>query len=57
MVGHHFVEDVVRSLERLLGDDSRLLEQVGLNISTGQLASGPEVDTDELTLEGYKLHS
>ena len=38
----------------MLGDDTGLLQQVGFDISTRQLASGAEVDTDELTLLGIK---
>lgn len=49
---HQLVEDVVRTLQRLLRDDTRLLQQVGLDISTSQLARRSEVDTDELTLFG-----
>lgn len=47
---HQLVEDVVGSLQRLLGDDTSLLQQVGLNISTSQLTARSEMDTDELTL-------
>lgn len=50
LVGHDLVEDVVGALECLLGDDTGLLQQVGLNIGAGQLAGRAEVDTDELTL-------
>ena len=48
--GHDLVEDVVRALQSLLGDDTGLLQQVGLNISTSQLTGAGEVDTDEFTL-------
>lgn len=34
LVGHDLVEDVVGSLQSLLGDDTGLLQQVGLDIST-----------------------
>lgn len=47
---HHLVEDVVRSLQRLLGNDTSFLQQVGLNISTSQLSRSGEMDTDEFTL-------
>lgn len=50
LVGHELVEDVVGSLEGLLGDDTGLLQQISLNVSAGQLARRAEVDTDELTL-------
>ena len=50
LVGHQLVEDMVGSLVGLLGDYTSLFEQVYLNISTGELASGAEVNTDELTL-------
>lgn len=50
LVGHELVEDVVGALQGLLGDDTGLLQQVGLDISTRQLAGRTEVDTDELTL-------
>ena len=55
LVRHHLVEDMVGSLQGLLGDDTSLLQQVDLNVSTRQLASRLEVDTDELTLEERKL--
>lgn len=50
LVGHYLVEDVVGSFQSLLGDDTGLLQQVGLDISTRQLTGRAEVDTDELTL-------
>lgn len=50
LVGHDLVEDMVGALKRLLGDDTSLLKQVALNVSTGQLARVTEVNTDELTL-------
>jgi hypothetical protein len=49
--GHHLVEDVVWTLQGLLGDDTSLLQKVGLNISTGQFTRSREMDTDEFTLE------
>jgi len=51
VVGHELVEDVVWALEWLLGDDASLLQQVHLDVSTGELAVGGEVDADELTLQ------
>lgn len=45
------VEDVVVTLSRLLERNSRLLEQVRLNIGTGDLATRTEVNTNELTLK------
>lgn len=53
--GHHLVEDMVGTLQRLLGDDTGLFQQVGLNIGTSQLTGSGEVDTDELTLGGDKM--
>lgn len=47
---HQLVEDVIRSLQRLLGDDTSLLQQVGFDIGTSQLSGRSKVDTDELTL-------
>ena len=41
---------MVGSLKGLLGNDTSLLQQVDLNVSTGQLAAKLEVDADELTL-------
>ena len=41
---------MVGALQRLLRDDTRLLQQVGLDVSAGQLARSAEVDTDELSL-------
>lgn len=45
------VEDVVVTLSRLLERNSRLLEQVRLNIGTGDLATRTEVNTNEFTLK------
>lgn len=42
---------MVGTLQRLLGDDTGLFQQVGLNIGTSQLTGSGEVDTDELTLD------
>merc|ERR1712106_163923 len=43
------VEDVVRSLNRLLFSNTRLLQQIGDNVTTGQLSRLREVNTDELS--------
>merc|ERR1719266_2725969 len=55
-VGHErleeLVEDVVGPLHLLLLSDTRLLQQVGHDVATRQLASSVEVDTDELTETG-----
>merc|ERR1711970_767160 len=48
-VGHDLVGDVVISLDLELEGDTGLLQKVGLDIGGGDLASGSEVDTDELT--------
>lgn len=48
--GHDLVEDMVGTFQGLLGDDTGLLQQVGLNISTSQFTGSSEVNTDELTL-------
>jgi hypothetical protein len=37
----------------LLEGDARLLQQVGLDVAAGQLASGVEVDADELALQVF----
>ncbi|GMT09440.1 hypothetical protein PFISCL1PPCAC_737, partial [Pristionchus fissidentatus] len=50
--GHDLVEDVVASLSGRLTDDTRLLEKVLLNVSSGQLSSGREVSSDELSESG-----
>ena len=50
LVRHQLVEDMVGSFVGLLGDYTSLLKQVYLNISTGELTSWAEVNTDELTL-------
>lgn len=47
---HDLVEDMVRTFQRLLGDDTSLLQQVGFDISTSQFARWSEMDTDEFTL-------
>merc|ERR1712073_271055 len=46
------VEDVVGSLDLLLLSDTRLLQQIGHNVATSQLARGGKVDTDEFTKTG-----
>merc|ERR1712213_12124 len=46
------VEDVVRPLDLLLLGDTGLLEQVGHDVTTAELAAGGEVDTDEFTETG-----
>lgn len=51
---HHLVEDVVRTLQSLLGDDTSFFQQVCLNIGTSQFTTWPEVNTDEFTLEEKK---
>lgn len=47
---HHLVEDVVRTLQGLLGNDTSLLQQVGLNVGTSQFTGVGKVNTDEFTL-------
>ena len=44
------VEYVEGSLLGLLSDHSGLLQQVGLDVAPGQLASNVEVDPNKLTL-------
>ena len=46
------VEDVVGPLHLLLLGDTRLLEQVGDDVATGELSTGGEVDSDELSEPG-----
>merc|ERR1719284_2290306 len=46
------VEDVVGPLDLLLLGDTGLLEQVGHDVTTAELAAGGEVDTDEFTKTG-----
>ena len=41
---------MVGSFKALLGDDTSLLQQVDLNVSTSELAGGLKVNADELTL-------
>lgn len=57
---HQLVEHVVGTFQRLLGDDTSLLQQICLDISTSQLSARSEMDTDELTLfatsEYMKIH-
>merc|ERR1719210_1029337 len=43
------VEDMVGPLDLLLLGDTGLLEQVGHDVTTAELAAGGEVDTDEFT--------
>lgn len=50
LVGHQLVKDVVRALGRLLGDNTSLLKEVDLDVSTSKLAGGLEVDSNELAL-------
>merc|ERR1712045_976605 len=52
LIGHQVVEGVVTTLQRLLVSQTRLLEQVDNHVSSGQLARGVEVDTDEFTETG-----
>lgn len=47
---HDLVEDMVRTFQRLLGDDTSLLQQVGFDISTSQFTAWSEMNTDEFTL-------
>ena len=46
------VEDMVGPLDLLLLGDTGLLEQVGHDVATAELAAGGEVDTDEFTETG-----
>ena len=46
------VEDVVGPLHLLLLGDTGLLEQVGHDVTTAELAAGGEVDSDELSEPG-----
>merc|ERR1712223_1478297 len=46
------VEDVVGPLDLLLLGDTRLLEQVGHNVTTGELATCREMDPDEFSESG-----
>ena len=43
---------MVGPLDLLLLGDTRLLEQVGDDVATGELATGGEVDSDELSEPG-----
>merc|ERR1719483_598130 len=43
------VEDVVRSLNRLLFSNTRLLQQIGDNVTTSQLTRLCKVNTDEIS--------
>ena len=49
VAGHDLVEDVVATLAGSLSDDTRLLEQVVLNVTTGEFTLLREVGTDELS--------
>lgn len=51
------IENVVVSLSRLLKRNSRLFEQVRLDIGTGDFASRAEVNTDEFTLDRRNFNS
>lgn len=44
------VEDVVVTLSRLLAGNSRLLQQVELNVSSSNLSGGTKVNSDKLSL-------
>lgn len=44
------VEDMERTLVGGLTDRSRLLEQIGLDVSTGNVAGSVEIDSNELSL-------
>jgi hypothetical protein len=46
------VEDVVRALNLLLLGDARLLQKVGLDVTTSQFTSSGKVDTDKFTETG-----
>merc|ERR1711899_714789 len=46
------VEDVIRSLNLLLLSDTRLLQQVGLNVTTAEFSRLGEVNPDEFTETG-----
>lgn len=48
--GHDLVENVVRTFQRLLRDDTSFLQQVSFDISTSQFTRWTEMDTDEFTL-------
>merc|ERR1719400_2346188 len=49
LVGHEVVESVVATLQWLLVGETGLLEQVDNHVGSGELASGVEVDSDELS--------
>ena len=52
MAGTDLVEDVEAALGLELEGDTRLLEQVGINITRREFTSRLEVDTDEFTEAG-----
>ena len=49
----NLVEDVIAALGFQLEDDTRLLEQVRLNITARKFAAGAEMNSNELTLKVY----
>jgi hypothetical protein len=51
-IRHELVEDMVATLQGHLRNDTSLLQQIGLDISTSQLSGRSEMDTDELTETG-----
>ena len=51
---HQLVEDVVGALDLLLEGDAGLLQEVRLDVATGELAGGVEVDPDEFSLDREK---
>merc|ERR1712073_284192 len=51
-VGHHVVEGVVATLQRLLVSQTRLFKQIDNHVSSGQLSGGIEMDADELSETG-----
>merc|ERR1711884_355005 len=51
-IRHDVVEGVVATLQRLLISQTRLLKQIDNHVSSGQLAGGIKMDTDELSETG-----
>lgn len=49
--GKQLVEDVECSLILGLSDGTRLLQEIGLNVGTSDVAGSVKVDSDEFTLE------
>ena len=47
---HHLVEDVVGSLNLLLEGDSRLLQEISLNVASSKFSFDVEVDANKLSL-------